>query len=59
MSQSFMGGLAILVAGAINAALIFLLARFFKEAALILADIGDSTADANSRAASFPAGTGQ
>lgn len=50
MSQSFMLGLAILVGGAIYAALLFLLTRFFKEAALILVDIGDSVADANSRA---------
>jgi hypothetical protein len=49
MKASFIYGVGILVVGAIFAALVFLLARFFKEAALILADIGDSTAEANSR----------
>ncbi len=49
MSQSFMLGLAIFVAGGVYAALIFLLARFFREASLILVDIGDSVADAISR----------
>ena len=49
MTQSFMGGLVVIVAGAVYAVLVFLLARFFKEAALILVDIGDSVAEANSR----------
>ena len=49
MSQSFMLGLTFILGGALYAALLFLMARFFKEAALILADIGDCVADANSR----------
>jgi hypothetical protein len=50
MSRSFMTGLATLVVGLLFAAIFFLMARFYKEAALILADIGDSIVDANSRA---------
>ena len=49
MSNSFPAGLAILAAGLLYAALIFLLARFFGEASLILADIGDTTVEAHSR----------
>jgi uncharacterized membrane protein (DUF485 family) len=49
MSQSVVTGLAVLVFGAIMAALYYFLARFFKEAALILADIGDSIVDANAQ----------
>ena len=49
MSSSFTTGLAILAVGLLDAAVIFLLARFFKEASLILADIGDATVDAHSR----------
>lgn len=44
-----MYGVGVLVIGAILSALTFLLAKFFKEAAQILADIGDATAEANSR----------
>jgi hypothetical protein len=47
MRSSFMLGLAILVMGGISAAMLFLLARFFNEAALILVDIGDSVAETN------------
>jgi hypothetical protein len=47
MRSSFMLGVAILVMGGISAAMLFLLARFFNEAALILVDIGDSVAEAN------------
>jgi hypothetical protein len=50
MNKSAGTGIAIMVGGLIYAAILFLMARFFKEAALILADIGDSTVDANSRA---------
>ena len=50
MSRSFMTGLATLVVGLLFAAIFFLMARFYKEAALILADIGDSIVDSNSRA---------
>jgi len=46
MSQSFMLGVVVLMGGAITAALVFLLARFYKEAALILADIGDVVTEA-------------
>ncbi len=49
MRYSFFQGVGILIMGLIVAALTFLLARFWKEAALILADLGDSTVEANSR----------
>jgi hypothetical protein len=52
MRSSFLLGLAILVMGSISTALIFLLARFFNEAALILVDIGDSVAETNAMARS-------
>ena len=60
MSRSFMTGLATLVVGLLFAAIFFLMARFYKEAALILADIGDSiVVDSNSRARQgFSAGAG-
>ena len=45
-------GLAVIVGGLIYAAILYLMARFFKEAALILADLADSTVDANSHARS-------
>jgi hypothetical protein len=46
MSRSFLAGVAVLIMGGIVAALNFLLARLFREAALIVADIGDATVDA-------------
>jgi uncharacterized membrane protein len=49
MRTGFLYGLGILILGLILAALTFLMVRFFKEGALILADIGDSVTDANSR----------
>lgn len=49
MRESFFQGLLFIIAGFVLAALIFLGARFSKEAALILADIGDSVTEANSR----------
>jgi hypothetical protein len=49
IKQSPAAGVGIMVGGLIYAAILFLMAKFFKEAALILADIGDSTVDANSR----------
>jgi hypothetical protein len=49
MANSFMSGLGILLLGGVGAALVFFLAKFFKEAAQILVDIGDSIAEANSR----------
>lgn len=49
MGEHFLSGLVILVGGLIVSAFIFFGARFWKEAALILADIGDSVIDANSR----------
>jgi len=47
MTRSFVTGLGGLILGLILAALYYFLGRFFKEAALILADIGDSIVDAN------------
>jgi hypothetical protein len=49
MTRSFMTGLGTLVMGLLFAAIFFLMAKFYKEAALILADIGDSIVDSNSR----------
>jgi hypothetical protein len=49
MSDHFLPGLAILIGGLVVSALIFFGARFWREAALILADIGDSVIDANSQ----------
>jgi hypothetical protein len=49
MGDSFVAGLGILIGGLVTAALIFLGARFWKEAAMILADIGDSITENNSR----------
>ena len=49
MGDSFMAGVGIIIAGAIVSGLIFVGARLWKEAALILADIGDSITDTNSR----------
>ena len=50
VGKSFIAGLAIIIGGLIISALIFLGARFWKEAALIIADIGDSTIETNSKA---------
>lgn len=44
-----MTGLIALITGDIFAAIVFLLAKLSKEAALMLVDIADSTIDANSR----------
>ena len=49
MTNSFTTGLGVLVLGLTFAALYYFVGRLFKEAALILADIGDSTVEANSR----------
>jgi hypothetical protein len=49
MTHSFVTGLGALILGLILAALYYFLGRFFKEAALIVADIGDSIVDANAR----------
>jgi hypothetical protein len=49
MTRSFVAGLGILIFGLIFAAIYFFLGRFFKEASLILADIGDSVIDTNAR----------
>lgn len=49
MGSSFLAGVGILIGGGIVSGLIFLGARFWKEAALILADIGDSITHANAR----------
>jgi hypothetical protein len=56
MSRSFALGLLALVAGGVMAYLYYLLARFFREAALMLADLADSTVDSNSRPASLATG---
>ena len=49
MRYSFFQGVGILIMGLIVAVLTFLLARFWKEAAQILADLGDSVVETNSR----------
>jgi len=49
MGQTFLGGVAVLLLGLVVAALIFLGAKLFKEAALILVDIGDAVTERNSR----------
>ena len=49
MGRSFIAGVGIIVGGLLIAGLIFLGARFWKEAALIIADIGDSTIETNSK----------
>jgi hypothetical protein len=49
MRYSFFQGVGIIIIGGIGAVLVYFLVKFFKEAALILADIGDSTLEANSR----------
>lgn len=49
MQHSVIGGSITLIGGLLGAALIFLLVAFWKEASLILADIGDSVTDANSK----------
>lgn len=52
MTQSFMLGLVTLVIGAVWAAVIYFVAQYFREAALVLVDMADSITDANSRQAS-------
>ena len=49
MTRSFFLGLASLVVGLLFAALFFLMAKLYEEAALILVDMGDSIIDSNSR----------
>ena len=49
MGDSFIAGAGVIVGGLLIAGLIFLGARFWKEAALIIADIGDSTIETNSK----------
>jgi hypothetical protein len=49
MARSFIAGLEVLALGLILVAMNYFLARFFKEGALILADVGDSIVDANAR----------
>jgi len=49
---AWIAGFGIIIGGLIISALIFLGARFWKEAALIVADIGDSTIETNSKASS-------
>lgn len=49
MADSFLAGFFILGTGLVYSAIIFVLAKFSKEASLIIADIGDSVTDANSR----------
>ena len=46
-SHQFLLGVAILFGGAIAAGIVFFFARLFKEAALIVVDLGDSTIEAN------------
>ncbi len=54
MGDSFLAGAGILIFGLIGAGAIFLGARFWKEAAIIIADIGDSITDANSKGSAAP-----
>ena len=49
MGNSFIAGVGIIVGGLLIAGLIFLGARFWKETALILTDIGDSITETNSK----------
>ena len=49
MRYSFFQGVGYIIVGGLLAVLAYFLVKFFKEAALILADIGDSTLEANSR----------
>ncbi|HVU08043.1 MAG TPA: hypothetical protein VHG89_05815 [Verrucomicrobiae bacterium] len=49
MRYSFFSGVGIIIVGGVAAVITYFLVKFFKEAALILADIGDSTLEANSR----------
>jgi hypothetical protein len=51
MRYAFFAGVGYIIVGGIGAVLVYFLVKFFKEAALILADIGDSTLEANSRPA--------
>ncbi len=51
MARSFIAGIGVLVIGVLLAALYYFMGKLFKEAALILVDMGDSTLDANSHAA--------
>ena len=51
MRYAFFQGVGIIIVGALGAVLTYFLVKFFKEAALILADLGDSTLEANSRPA--------
>jgi hypothetical protein len=50
MTRSFMTGLGTLLVGLLIAALFFLMAKLYKEAALILVDMGDSIVDSNFQA---------
>ncbi|HEU5022596.1 MAG TPA: hypothetical protein VFT60_11920 [Bryobacteraceae bacterium] len=58
MSQSFITGLATLVLGLLFAALFYLFGKLYKEAALVLVDMGDSIIDSNSHARQAAATTG-
>ena len=54
MRFSFFGGVGILVMGLLSSALIFFVARFFKEAATMAADVADSITETNARGESRP-----
>ena len=49
MTRSFITGLGTLIVGLLFAVLFFLMAKLYKEAALILVDMGDSIIDSNSQ----------
>jgi hypothetical protein len=49
MNKSGLSGMFLVILGLIYSAIMVLVSRFFKEAAQIIADIGDSLIDANSR----------
>ena len=48
MRASFVVGVMVFLLGGVAAAIVFVLARLSKEAALVLADLADSTIEANS-----------
>ncbi|KAF0095244.1 MAG: hypothetical protein E1N59_1290 [Puniceicoccaceae bacterium 5H] len=56
MFHNFGSGLGMFVGGLLYAAFLFIMARFWKEAAIIIADIGDSLLDKHAAEATLAAG---
>ena len=52
MSTNTLLGVGVMVVGGVFAAILFMVARLAKEASLILADLADSTVDANAQRSS-------